>query len=452
VGFDDAVRASRLSWLAVSIGTAVCALLAVIGADARWLAALGRTIAHAGTIPDGVPYAAAQSHGWANVPVLAELVFHAVERAGGDRALIVAQILAVAAALLLIAVDMRKAGAPDGARAVVLVAIPFATVASLVIVRSQLFSLALFPLCALLLRSESRNPSRRIWLLVPLVALWSNLHGAVLVGVAVAGAYLVFDRARHDLRAALSVLAASLAALFATPALGRTGSYYLGVLHSEVAVKGEGMWAPLSLQNLLDVLFVVVALPLLVLALRSRPKLWELVALCALAASAVHVGRNSVWFIFFVATPAAFGLSGGRLKRLLPSPGVVRACALAPLALLLFVVLRTPPQSGAGDELRAEAGRVAAGSPILADDVDAEKLALDGRRVVIANPIDAFNLRDQQLYLSWLDGRPAGDVLLRDVRAVVVPVGSRAERRLARDRGFRRVAQDAAAVLYARAG
>ena len=55
---------------------------------------------------------------------------------------------------------------------------------ALLVVRSQLFSLALFPLLVLLLRGEARAPSRRIWLLVPLVALWSNLHGGVLLAPA----------------------------------------------------------------------------------------------------------------------------------------------------------------------------------------------------------------------------------------------------------------------------
>ena len=56
----------------------------------------------------------------------------------------------------------------------------------IVAIRGQLFSLPLFAVCVLLLRAETREPSRRIWLLVPLLALWGNLHGAVLTGAAVA--------------------------------------------------------------------------------------------------------------------------------------------------------------------------------------------------------------------------------------------------------------------------
>src|SRR3954468_12217235 len=171
---------SRLSWLAVAAGSALCAAVAAVGADARWLAALGGAITRAGRIPASIPYASAPSHDWVNVPVLGELIFHWLEALGGDRALVLAQAGAVAAMLAFLARDMRAAAASDAARAAVLLALPFAAVASLFVVRVQLFSLPLFALTGLLLRAETRKPSRRVWLLVPLVALWSNLHGAVL--------------------------------------------------------------------------------------------------------------------------------------------------------------------------------------------------------------------------------------------------------------------------------
>src|SRR5207302_7620294 len=145
---------SRLSWLAVAAGSPRCAAVAAVGADARWLAALGGAIVQAGRIPASIPYAAAPSHDWANVPVLAELVFHWLEALGGDRGLIAAQAVAVAAALTLLLRDMRLAGASDASRAVVIVAIPFAAVSALLVVRAQLFSLPLFALTALLLRAE----------------------------------------------------------------------------------------------------------------------------------------------------------------------------------------------------------------------------------------------------------------------------------------------------------
>jgi hypothetical protein len=433
---------SRLSWLAVAAGSALSASVAVVGADARWLAALGAVIARAGHIPSSIPYAAAPSHDWVNVPVLGELVFHLLWSLDADRGLVVAQAAAVAATLALVLRDMRAARATDTASALVLLAIPLAAASSLFVVRAQMLSLPLFALLLLLLRSDARAPSRRIWLLVPLVALWSNLHGAVLGGLVVATVYLLFQRR------AFGVLAAAWAALFLTPALVHTGNYYWTVLHSEPAASGFGLWAPLSLRNPFDVLFVAVALPLLFLAVRAQPRRWELVCLAFLAVSTVHVARNSIWLVLFVATPAAAGMRFREVsasRRLL-----VTAAWIVPIVLLIAAFVREPVESVAGPALRAKAVRLAAGAPVLADAEDAEQLALDGRRVWISNPIDAFDRSDQRLYVDWLRGRAAGDALLRRHDVVLVTLDSPAQKRLAHAHAFREVGRDEASVLYRR--
>jgi hypothetical protein len=387
---------------------------------------------------------------WVNVPVLGELVFHALQAVGGDRGLLLAQLVAATAALTLLALGMRALGAPDAASAMVLLLVFFAVVPSFIIVRAQLFSLVLFCAALLLLRAEARRPSRRVWLLVPLIALWSNLHGAVLVGLAIAAAYLVLERARREPVVAACVLAASCAALFVTPALAASGNYYLGVLRSEAAQRGEGLWAPLSVHKPFDVLFILVAIPLLVFALRSGLRVWELVCIAALVAMTLHAGRNAVWLVFLVAAPAAHGLGKRFSHDLTVSRRTLVLCAWIPAVFLVIGVLQRPHQDGAGKRVRSEAVRIAAGKPILADGIDAEQFALDGRRVLIANPLDAFSRRDQRLYLDWLAASPAGDALLRGVTTVVVTRGSPPQQRLERDRSFRRVAVDAKAVIYAR--
>jgi hypothetical protein len=437
---------SRLSWLAAAAGSTLCLAVATIGADARWLAALGGAIVRAGHIPTTVPYAAAPSD-WVNVPVLGELLFHWLDALGGERGFVAGQAVAVALMFALLLRDMRAAGAGDAARALVLVAMLFAAASALLVVRAQMLSLPLFALLVVLLRAEARRPSRALWLLVPLVASWSNLHGAVLTGLALASVYLLFERARRTPWTAVGVLASSWAALFATPALTRTGDYYVGVLHSAPAATGVGLWAPLSLHNVLDVVFIVIAVPLVWLAVRARPRPWELVALVLLTAATFHAGRNGVWLVLFAAAPAACSL---RMHAFRPVRGLALSAWAVPVVLLLSAFARAPAQSVANERLRAEAARLAHGRAILADAEDAEQLALDGRRVWIANPIDAFDRHDQQLYLDWLRGRPPGDVLPRARGVVLVQAGTEPQRRLARAVAFREVARDAVAVLYAR--
>ncbi|TML94625.1 MAG: hypothetical protein E6G03_11860 [Actinobacteria bacterium] len=443
-------QSSRLTWLAVAFGAGSCALLATVGADARWLAALGEEIVEKGSIPSGIPYAAAPSMDWVNVPVLGELTFHALQVIGGDKGLLLAQLVVATAALILLALGMRALGASDAASAAVLMVVFFAAAPSFIIVRAQLFSLVLFCGALLLLRAEARSPSWRIWLLVPLTALWANLHGAVLVGLSVAGAYLVFERFRREPIVAAGVLTSSTLALFLTPAWGDSGDYYLGVLRSEAALRGEGMWAPLSSHAPFDVLFVALAVPLVMFALRFGLQLWELACLAAFATFTIHAGRNSVWLICIVAAPAARGLSERFLPEFVPRRRAMLLCSWVPAALLIAGVLQPAPAGGASDLIRDRAAALAAGSPILADGLDAERLALEGHRVWIANPLDAFDLRDQRLYLDWLDAAPAGDRLLREGPVILVARGSPPDRRLARESSFRYAGGDSHAVIYVR--
>jgi hypothetical protein len=427
---------------ALAFGCALTAVLGTIGGDARWLPAAR------GEIPDGVPFASAPSAGWPNVPALAELTMHGLDAALGDRGLALAQLAAVAAALAILAVDMRRAGARDSATALALSLVVVGAIPALVLIRVQLFSLALFPLLVLLLRAEAREPSRRIWLLVPLVALWSNLHGAVLVGLAVAGAYLVFSRARTEPVVALLVLVACLLALCATPALERTPDYYLGVLHNDAARRGIGLWASLSLTNVFDLILIATAVPLCVLALRRRPALWEVVALAGLAILTVKTARSGVWLLFFAAPPAAAALRGRSRDRRLR---ISAPAAVVAVALTVYGVARGPLPSGAGQRLLDEALVRAGGTPILADGILAEQVALAGGRVWMSNPLDAFSSRDQRLYVDWLDGRPAGAAAIAHApRVVFVGREARARKLAAASPLLRRIASDDQAILYVR--
>src|SRR3989440_7866895 len=224
-------RAAALgvSWTALSVVFAVAStsVVGTIGPDARWLGALGRSIVQLGRIPHGIPFAAAPSMDWPNVPVLSELTFHGLQVAFGDRGLLAAQLVAIPFGLAVVAWDARRVGATDAATAAALALLVPAGLLAFAGIKAQLFSLAFFPLLVALLRAESRRPSRRIWLVVPLVALWSNLHGAVLVGLAVAFAYLAFDRMRSRRVESLALAITGTPALCATPALERTPHYYV---------------------------------------------------------------------------------------------------------------------------------------------------------------------------------------------------------------------------------
>jgi hypothetical protein len=429
---------------AVALVAAVVAVVGTIGPDARWLSALGRSIVRLGAIPDGVPYATASSGGWHNVPVLAELVFRGLQAGFGDRGLLGAQVVAAVAAVLLIQWDARRLGATDAGAAAAVAVVLVAGLLGFVGIRAQLFSLVLFPAVVVLLRFDERSPSRRIWLLVPLLAFWSNLHGAVLVALGVALLYLLGHRARRHPLESAAVAVASALALCATPTPLGTPAYYAGVMTSEAARRGYGLWAPLSLQSGFDLVLIGGAALLLIGFVLARPPLWQLAAAAALTVLTVHAARNGVWLLMFLAAPAATTLRIGAR----PRPAVSHCVALAFAAAAVAGFVRGPLDVGASPQLISRAIADAHGRPILAEPAAAEQIAQAGGRVRISNPLDAFRRSDQSLYLDWLQGHEAGDQLLRGETAVVVSQGSRAYRRLERDPRFSQAAADSRFRLF----
>src|SRR5689334_13514057 len=136
--------ATPLTWIAAAFAVTACASAAHVGADARWLAAVGDAIVRLGKVPHSIGYAAAPSS-WHDAPALGQLFFHGLVRAFGDRGLVGAQFAAVACAVSAIAVDIRRSGARDAAGALVIGGLVVGVPAAFFVVRAELFSLALFP-------------------------------------------------------------------------------------------------------------------------------------------------------------------------------------------------------------------------------------------------------------------------------------------------------------------
>lgn len=422
---------------AIAAVAALAGSLGVIGADALWLVSLGSQVAH-GRLPDSIDFATAPTSGWHDVPAAAELLFWGAWHAlGGGRGLVALQSLAAAVGFGALAWGLRR-HASSGSVALVSAIVLAGSLPAAVVTGVSLFSLAFFPLLLVLLESDAREPSRRIWLAVPLVAVWGNLHGGVIVGLALLAVYLAFSRGRRDPLLSVGVLGAALVGWCLTPALWHTPSYYRGVLGNEAARRGEGLWTPLGLGGF-GLLLIGAAVVLGVLAWR-RMALWEAVALVGLAAATVHVARNGTWLLFVAAYPAARGLHLGELpRRALVGTGVV--CSAAAGALLA-----NGPSDPGSTPLAAAAART--GRPVLAQAILGQQVALAGGRVWASNPIDAFRRADQRLYLDWLQGRPGGDAALRDVAYVLVDPRSAVGRRAARDPRLHFVSGTRQAALY----
>jgi hypothetical protein len=127
---------------------------------------------------------------------------------------------------------------------------------------------------------------------------------------------------------------------------------------------------------------------------------------------------------------------------------VTAACLLALAAVAVTSFRHAPTDDGASAALLDRAVAAADGSPILADPIPSEQLALRGARIWIGNPLDAFPKAEQRLYLAWLRGDPAGAPLLRRAHVVVVLRGTDPQRRLARNGAYRELTRDDRAIVY----
>ena len=435
-------------WVPGLVAAALACYLAprmLTGADTMWMVAIGDRIAATGSLPTGVPFAAADTSSWPNVPVLGELILYwaySATAAGLAFALLVLTVVT----LVTLAHQALEMGAHSAATAFSLALVAIGMLPTFGVIRAQMLSLVPFALLIVLLRSESRAPSRRIWLVVPLIAVWGNLHGGVLVGVALTGCYLAFSRLRATPVTALLVGLASLTSVWVNPALLRTGHYYLGVLSNEAARRGTELWARPDLGSVFDVLMLLAAVVLgLAAVIRGRLQGWELVAVIGMAVATATSARHGMWLLLFLLGPGALGLThlvrrndsrgraplsphsaedsersrSGRTSRI-----VVRAFTLGLTAVAVVTVLgRSSVLQGPVETVNA-IKTLAGGQIVLAPEPLAEDLAAAGVTVWASNPIDAFRPEDQAAYLDvWL-GRDGGRRAIQDSDVVVAQPGS----------------------------
>lgn len=444
----DSLR--RLPALVVAALSCYLAPRALVGADTMWMVALGERVATTGSVPDGVPFAAAATSGWPNVPALGELLMYAVHSLS-PVGLAAALLGLTAATLLLLGRGALRAGAHPAAAAGAVAVVGAGLLPTFGVVRGQMLSLLPYALLVLLLRAETGRPTKRIWLAVPLVAVWGNLHGGVLVGVALIGCYLMLSRLRATPLTAVLVGIATLLSVWANPALVRTGHYYLGVLSNEAARRGTELWAKPNLGSTFDLLMVLAGLVLGAAALfKGRLRIWELCAALGMAAATITSARHGMWLLLFIVGPGAIGLS--RLSSGAPHPPprvtpdappiegtpagagsarmrlLIRGLTLGLAGIAMFTMAgRASALAGPVDAVHTISS-LAGDRVVLAPEPLAEDLAAEGVTVWVSNPIDAFRPEDQAAYLDvWL-GREGGRRAIAASDVVVATPGSPAHR------------------------
>ncbi len=328
-------------------------------------------------------------------------------RLGGFPAIVIAKTTIVLAIVLVAYRLCRRRGAGTIASAVVL-ALAFACMRERLVERPHIFSL-LGEVAVLAFLPALACGKRWAWLLVPLVALWANLHAGaflapVLLGLAGVGA--VLDRS--GLRASARIFVAGLlcaTALLATPVgpgLFRYLAFHVGIFAVHPVDEFRGLtWRS-------DASFVVLALGALVVLAVSRRGSWSLrlpaLGLFALAAWHVRFGADAILVLAVVTAPAL----GALIDRFTLAPSRAWHAGLA----IALVALAVAPRI-------AEASR---GGRFLAIGLDESALPLDALHFAEQHDLRErmYNDFETGAYLLW-QGYPRYRVFI-DPRLPAYPI------------------------------
>jgi hypothetical protein len=270
----------------------------------------GRQVAQHG-IPQHALTILPGNRAWIDQQWLSQLFMYWLFRLGGIALVGTMNVVAVVSALAGTAWAAGRLGA--SARGIArLLPLAVLTILVSVMVRTQPYAYPLFVATMYLLAQDSRAPSRRVYLCLPLLILWGDVHGSASLGagmVMLRGLVLGWERRaelrrypRAWLRPALLVLA-PVPALFIGPYGTDIVSYYRSTLFNPAFRRLLTEWLPVtSVAWWAAAFFLVVALLAWSLwRYRGQTTLWERCVVVVLAVGALIAIRNLVWFGFAAA-------------------------------------------------------------------------------------------------------------------------------------------------------
>lgn len=263
-----------------------------------WVALVsGREIAHHG-LPT-VEHLTVLGHGkqWVDQQWLAQLVLYATQSVGGLGLMVALCLLAVVVAFGLVAHAAQERGASPLAILAcfigAFVAAPWGVQA-----RTQALALPLFALILwLLLRDrDAQRPSTM--LVLPILCVWANVHGSVVLGAGVVfayGAQALIRNGWHRRAAALVALAP--AAVFVSPYALQLPGYYRLMLFDPPYGHEITEWQRTTPSTLTAPFFVLVAATGVIVVLRRRRvTLLDWLVLAVPLAAALSAVRLIPWF------------------------------------------------------------------------------------------------------------------------------------------------------------
>jgi len=250
---------------------------------------------------------------WTDQQWLAQVFMYGVYSLGGFALLSLATATFVVAAFSIAAAAARQLGA--GARAIwvmflpVLVAAPWAWS-----IRAQMLALPLYTGLLWLLATQARKPTRMIWLALPLLAFWANVHGSVALGAVLVMLLAVYELVRSRgatwLRDVVLFVAAPLMILV-TPYSPADTLRYSHLLLVDPPFAGrvtEWSWSDPAVDTMFFYALAVIVVVVGWLG-RKRLTIFDVAVLALTFAGGVNAIRGIVWFALacMVFVPVAIG-------------------------------------------------------------------------------------------------------------------------------------------------
>jgi hypothetical protein len=297
---------------------------------------------------------------WVDHEWLAQVVMALSYQAAGVVGLKLWKFACAAATVVLLALAQAETGASPGAQFVVLATAVGALVPQMQF-RPQLFDyVALAALVAMLAREDGGRPAP-LWLAVPVLALWANLHGGFVVGLVVLTIYTAAiavscasRRAPASKPRRLAVFTSlAAAATFANPYGPRIWRALLETARSPFTMRRVAEYQPLTgvlrsalasgvpIFSLICFLAMLAALLICLAMAPSAEDLGAVAAALVLSAGALYAVRNVALAVIALAAPLArhARLALERIERRLPGDALATRPAPTPPMLSVSVAL-----------------------------------------------------------------------------------------------------------------
>ncbi len=292
-------------------------------------------------------------HSWVDQQWLGQLSLYGVASLGGLRLLAGVHAALITGALAATIVVARRLG---GSSRSVLYLIPFVfplLVVSMWQVRTQSLAFPLFVAVVVLLALDSRTPSSRVYVVLPLLCIWANVHGSIVLGVALTAVRGLDLFAKGSRLRGAALAAGAPLCLVASPYGFQLVGYYRSTLFNPAFHALVNEWQPTKL-GLTTASFFILLVGAGWLLGRSRMALtrFEWLALAVTGAAGLDAMRNVGYFalvaLMFLpsaldrAWPQTASAPGRRLDAMLS------VAALAVAAVIALNVLAQPASSLVG--------------------------------------------------------------------------------------------------------